>query len=131
MDDLEKKISTVDSTKLALENVEPFIEDIVDADLQEIETSCPPIENAKLNVGLAYTLASLYYISLRLKGISTKEHPIQKDINRIKLNAAEINKASSENESSLKKTTVNVEASKRVISHELKSNNNKKKKRKE
>ena len=130
MDDLEQKIATVDSTRIALENVEPFIEDIVDADLQEIETSCPPIESAKLNVGLAYTLASLYYISLRLKGRSTKEHPIQKDINRIKVNAAEINKASGENESSSKKTIVNVEATKRVISHELKSNN-KKKKRKE
>lgn len=130
MEDLDQKIATVVNTRTALENVEPLIEDIVDADLQEIETSCPPIENAKLNVGLAYTLASLYYISLRLKGISTKEHPIQNDINRIKLNAAEINKASVESESISKKTSVNVEASKRVISHELKSNI-KKKKRKE
>ena len=67
MDNLDQKVATVNNTLTALQNVDNFITEIVSTDLQDVEASCPPIEDAKLNVGLAYTLASLYYISLRLK----------------------------------------------------------------
>lgn len=59
------------------------------------------IESAKLDVGIAYSLATLYFMLLKTQGIPTTEndvqHPIYEELNRIKKYVDRINKVAKEN----------------------------------
>lgn len=70
-------------------------------------------EAAKLQVSLAYTLASLYYVLMKGAGKDTiGNRDISIEINRIKQYVVKLNGTD-------RKTTVNVAATKRTISHHL------------
>lgn len=76
--------------------------------------------------GLAFAVSSLYFMMLKTKGISTANHPIKEDLTRIKQYVSKIKQLdeSSGGESTAKKrkVTVDSEAAKRVVEHELASN---------
>ena len=44
----------------------------------------PPEVETKISLVLAYLLAAVFYMQLRMKRINTKEHPIQTDLKRIR-----------------------------------------------
>jgi exosome complex protein LRP1 len=80
------------------------------------------IEKAKLDVGIAYGLASLLYITLKSQGMPATSHPIKDDLNRIKKYVEKIKEVEQQEPPAAKderKVTVNPTAAKRVISHQI------------
>lgn len=83
------------------------------------------IEKAKLDVGVAYSLASLLYMTLKSQGVPATSHPIKDDLNRIKKYVEKIKEmeqqstAGSADATSERKVVVNSTAAKRVVSHQI------------
>mmetsp|Transcript_69351 Transcript_69351/g.136094 ORF Transcript_69351/g.136094 Transcript_69351/m.136094 type:complete len:109 (+) Transcript_69351:52-378(+) len=74
-------------------------------------------EAAKLNVSIAYTLASLYYISIKTSGdMEDKSGNISEELSRIKSYVAKVN---SQADNSAKKSRLDSGAAKRMINHQL------------
>ena len=61
----EKGLSALENLSKSLSKVEVVFDDIRDRNYEEIHERLNPIESAKLNVSLAYSAASLFYILLR------------------------------------------------------------------
>merc|ERR1711933_391310 len=51
----------------------------------EVSRKLAPLENAELQVGLAYTVASLYFSHLLTQGVDPADHPIKQELDRIQL----------------------------------------------
>ena len=102
--------------------------------LDDLTDKLNSVENAKLNVSLAYTLGSLYFTLLRSKGKLTEKHNIKDELMRIKKHVEKI-KAVEQDIKSVEvkgKLIIDSSAAKRIVSHELSANNevrNKKQKR--
>ncbi|CAK0856206.1 unnamed protein product [Prorocentrum cordatum] len=51
----------------------------------EVARKLSPLENAELQIGLTYAIASLYFCNLLAQGVDLREHPIRQEIDRIQL----------------------------------------------
>ena len=97
--------------------------------LMECNGKLSTIESAKLDVSTAYTLATLYFMYLKLHGVptTTENHPIHTELNRIKTYVEKVNKAASTITKPVHKpASIDTQAAKRMINFELNDNNNNK-----
>ena len=86
--------------------------------LDDLCEQLQPLESAKLKVSLAYSLASLQFIQLRLQSKDTRHHPIHDDLGRIK----ELIQTIKELEQQRKKPVIDEAAAARMIQFELNKN---------
>ena len=63
----EKAIKSIEILNESLNNVGNCIENLSDKNYSAVEQQLSKLESTKLNVALAYSLASLYYILLKTK----------------------------------------------------------------
>jgi len=94
--------------------------------LTRVSKDLSNVEDAKLNVSLAYTAASLYYILLNAKGgENAEQHSVHNELKRIKtyvekLKTVEANARGVEaQEEPRRAVSINVSAAERVIAKEL------------
>lgn len=66
---IESALSSIEECKVGLDSVEKSIEILERYHIEEMSAELSDLEKAKLNVGLAYCLASLMYVSLRARVI--------------------------------------------------------------
>jgi exosome complex protein LRP1 len=78
----QNKVSTCRS---ALQAVERHLEPLLAKNPNEVARKLAPLEQAELQVGLGYTVASLYFCHLLTQGIDPAEHPIKQELDRIQL----------------------------------------------
>jgi len=89
---------------------------------QDLEESLSPLEKAKLSIIVAYAINTLFYSYLKTQGISPQDHPVKKELERIKLyikklqNVTELQKGP--------KSRIDREAADRFIARELNQNKN-------
>ena len=93
--------------------------------IQECNEKLSSIESAKLGVSTAYTLATLYFMYLKLHGIPTTNdnHPIHSELNRIKTYVEKVNKADITKRNKRNTVSIDSKAAKRIINFELNDNN--------
>lgn len=132
--ELEKVLKDVEDTINQLTSLEVVGSD--DAVMFDVCKSLSPIESAKLNVSLAYAVASLFYTATNATTKPTKkDHTIQADLSRIKQFVGKVNQleakakedksASSEQQpiaapvEKKRKIVINKAASKRIVKHQL------------
>ena len=68
----------------ALENVEEHLQQLLTIPAQKLASNMSDLENAKLYSALAYLLNSLFFVYLRCQGVSTSNHEILKELDRVK-----------------------------------------------
>lgn len=98
-------------------------------DFREIIEELSSLEGAKLQVAIAFTLASLFYIKMNVCGKDLVNHPIHDELNRVKSFVSQLNQrekmsktaASNENEEKesnpTKRPKLNTGAASRIIKH--------------
>mmetsp|Transcript_7702 Transcript_7702/g.8840 ORF Transcript_7702/g.8840 Transcript_7702/m.8840 type:complete len:173 (-) Transcript_7702:59-577(-) len=79
--DMKKKMEVFDK---ALTMIEKRVSPFVSSPLDEVMSQLTPVENAKLNMAYGYAINSLFYMYLKTQGVSPDEHPVKKDLERIK-----------------------------------------------
>mmetsp|Transcript_4299 Transcript_4299/g.6363 ORF Transcript_4299/g.6363 Transcript_4299/m.6363 type:complete len:175 (+) Transcript_4299:154-678(+) len=68
----------------ALTNIEKKLEPFTDTPVKEIEQKLKATEKAKLNLVYSYTLNSLFYMYLKIQGVSPQNHPVRRELDRVK-----------------------------------------------
>ncbi|KAJ3447580.1 sun-cor steroid hormone receptor co-repressor [Anaeramoeba flamelloides] len=114
----------------SLTKCEKTLEQMLTNSLPEITENLEPLEQAKLNMSIAYTINSLYFMYLKTQGIDPKKHPVKKELERVKLYIKKIKDITELQKSGLSSQN----SSSQSISKEQKGNkkgtNEKKKKKK-
>ncbi|CAF9931020.1 MAG: hypothetical protein HETSPECPRED_007773 [Heterodermia speciosa] len=119
----------MDSVDLAslIEQLDDNIDDLEDAlapltkaILSDTAGKLPLLDKAQLYVLITYAIESIIFSFLRLNGINAKEHPVFRELTRVKLYFDKINNVESDN--SKRETTLNVPAAGRFINHALAGN---------
>jgi exosome complex protein LRP1 len=109
---------SLQSMELELSTLEQYLSPFFETNLAEKYESLTPLEQTKLNIALAYSINALYYIFLRLSGISPAEHKVKGELDRVKLYIQKLNtvKLKIKEKATMR---LNVEAANRFIAHVL------------
>ena len=98
----------------ALKDIDTSVQQVAGADL-DIEKDLNKLGQAHHHLSLCYSLCGLFWIKLQLNGQDTKEHPVAKEMARLKIHMDRLQ----EIERSLEKRNlvIDKEASQRIIAH--------------
>ena len=118
----QKAIDAATKMEEKLCEIDAQIECFEETSYDTVANSVDNLEAAKLDVTLAYGLASLYYILLNSKGKNSTDHPVKEELGRIKKYVDRI-KAIENPQSNKRKLVVDQAAAARMIQHELLQNN--------
>eukprot|EP00040_Diaphanoeca_grandis_P038982 m.257867 g.257867 ORF g.257867 m.257867 type:complete len:177 (+) comp35795_c0_seq1:180-710(+) len=80
-DEVEPALAAIDA---AVTEVENKITPLLNTPLNKLRLQLPPIDAAKLDISLAYTLNSLFWMYLCAQGESPKDHPVKEELDRIR-----------------------------------------------
>ncbi|OJJ43426.1 hypothetical protein ASPZODRAFT_136285 [Penicilliopsis zonata CBS 506.65] len=104
-----------------VEDLEELIQPLFGRVLSETSKKLPVLDKAKLQVLITYTLESLIFSYLRLQGVNAKEHPVFRELTRVRQYFEKIKNLETEPE---KRTlTLDKQAAGRFIKHGLAGNN--------
>ncbi|KAH6648695.1 Sas10/Utp3/C1D family-domain-containing protein [Truncatella angustata] len=78
--DIEPQLERLDGE---IDDLEDALEPLL-ASLPEVASKLPLLDKSKLYVLVAYALESMIFSSLRLNGVNAKEHPIFKELTRVR-----------------------------------------------
>ncbi|KAJ3425919.1 sun-cor steroid hormone receptor co-repressor [Anaeramoeba flamelloides] len=78
-------LDNINNFDQSLTKCENTLEQMLKHSLPEITENLEPLEQAKLNMSIAYTINSLYFMYLKTQGIDPKNHPVKKELERVKL----------------------------------------------
>ncbi|KAI1392563.1 Sas10/Utp3/C1D family-domain-containing protein [Hypoxylon trugodes] len=105
-----------------IDNLEEALQPIL-GNISDVANKLPLLDKAKLYVLATYSLESMLFSSLRLNGVNAKEHPVFKELSRVRQYFDKIKNA--ENPPQKPEQSLNKEAAIRFIRADLAENNNK------
>ncbi|EER18603.1 conserved hypothetical protein [Perkinsus marinus ATCC 50983] len=110
-------IKKLDNFEAQLSSLEDHLKPLMDTDYEELMSKMTPLEQSELNVSLAFTTASLYWMFLKTQGTDVKTHKIKDEIDRVKSYMARIKKASEQEDAKTRKRDVvlNKDAAARIV----------------
>ena len=98
----------------ALKNIDSAVEDVVSADVN-IETDLKKLEQARHHLSLCYSLCGMFWIQLQLNGQDTKEHPVNKEMTRLKVHMDRLKEI--EQAAEKRSVVIDKDASRRIVAH--------------
>lgn len=104
---------------VALREVEEQVAKLTEREWPELTRGMSPLETARLNVTCAYTLNTLFFIYLKTQGISTSDHPVKQELERVRQYLKKVKGLTSQAEEQKANVRLNAEAAKRFITHAL------------
>ncbi|KAI1478256.1 C1D-domain-containing protein [Daldinia eschscholtzii] len=105
-----------------LDNLEEALQPIL-GNISDVANKLPLLDKAKLYVLATYSIESMLFSSLRLNGVDAKEHPVFKELTRVRQYFDKIKNIETPPEKP--EQTLNKEAAIRFIKADLAENNNK------
>lgn len=101
----------------ALVNIQQYLDILNCEDSAEKQEKLELLESAKLDVASAYSLATLMFMYLRVKGVSVVDHPIHNELARIKGEIGKLNQLERSNSVEKTRPRVNEDAAQRIVKH--------------
>jgi exosome complex protein LRP1 len=117
--DTKATLELIDELQENIEDLEENLGSLLSSSLAATSRKLPLLDRAKLNVLLVYSIESLLFSYLRLHGVQVKEHPVFKELTRVKQYFEKIKTAEAGPDSARPAVTLNKEAATRVIRHGL------------
>eukprot|EP01116_Phalansterium_solitarium_P004512 TRINITY_DN15538_c0_g1_i1.p1 TRINITY_DN15538_c0_g1~~TRINITY_DN15538_c0_g1_i1.p1 ORF type:complete len:176 (-),score=35.19 TRINITY_DN15538_c0_g1_i1:68-595(-) len=84
-EDAEELRSTLDDFDSAIAKIESTLSPFLEIPLVESTKGLTPQEHAKLYVALVYAIDSLFFLYLKSQGISTSNHAVKEELERVRL----------------------------------------------
>ncbi|KAJ6115022.1 hypothetical protein N7486_000800 [Penicillium sp. IBT 16267x] len=103
-----------------VDDLEDVLEPLLGQSLSKTSKNLPVMDKAKLHVFVAYTLESLLFSCLRLYGVDAKQHPVYRELTRVKQYFEKIKALETEPEQ--RKMTLDKGAASRFVKHGLAGN---------
>lgn len=110
---------TIDATREALNKLKDALQPLKDQEYPGLRENLDEASKAKLSTGLAFTIASLYYVALSLEGKDPHQHSVIDEIGRIKGVVSLLNQVKKEDSQPSKRPRIDRDASQRLIVHHL------------
>ncbi|KAI9784720.1 MAG: hypothetical protein M1816_000723 [Peltula sp. TS41687] len=104
-----------------LEDLEIALEPLLRHNLSEISAKLPLLDKAKLHVLVTYAIESILFSYLRLHGTNAKEHPVYRELTRVKQYFEKI-KAAEKKATKRENLSLDKQAAGRIIKHALAAN---------
>lgn len=117
--DTDDVLELIEDLQDNINDLEDNLGSILDGSLSATSKKLPLLDRAKLNVLLVYSIESLLFSYLKLHGVQAKEHPVFKELSRVKQYFEKIKKVEAGPDRTQPATTLNREAALRVIKHGL------------
>ncbi|RHZ70516.1 hypothetical protein CDV55_103525 [Aspergillus turcosus] len=106
-----------------VDDLEEALKPILESPVSETSNKLPLLDKAKFHVLVTYALESLIFSYLRLHGVNAKEHPVFRELTRIKQYFGKIQALEAEQAEPEQRTmTLDKEAAGRFIKHGLAGN---------
>ncbi|KAF3396873.1 Nuclear nucleic acid-binding protein C1D [Talaromyces pinophilus] len=116
-------LPVVDRLEDNIDDLEEALEPLLSRSLDETSKKLPLLERAKLHALLTYTLESLIFSYLNLHGTNAKEHPVFKELTRVRQYFVKIKALENPPEEEAKPTMkLDQQAARRFIAHGLAGN---------
>ncbi|XP_032234582.1 nuclear nucleic acid-binding protein C1D isoform X2 [Nematostella vectensis] len=80
----EEVVDSMESFHESLGNIEDALKPLLENSTDDMKESMGPLQLAKLNLVVAYSINSLFWMYLITQGMDPKEHPIKQELDRIK-----------------------------------------------
>ncbi|GFF27137.1 nuclear nucleic acid-binding protein C1D [Aspergillus udagawae] len=103
-----------------VDDLEEVLKPILESPVSETSKKLPVLDKAKFHVLVTYALESLIFSYLRLHGVNAKEHPVFRELTRVKQYFGKIQALEAEPEQ--RTMTLDKEAAGRFIKHGLAGN---------
>ncbi|KAJ6087022.1 hypothetical protein N7467_005936 [Penicillium canescens] len=103
-----------------VDDLEEILQPLLASSLAKSSNKLPVMDKAKLHVLITYTLESLIFSYLRLHGVDAKQHPVFRELTRVRQYFAKIKDLETEPEQ--RSMTLDKEAAGRFIKHGLSGN---------
>ncbi|OGE54235.1 hypothetical protein PENARI_c006G05686 [Penicillium arizonense] len=103
-----------------VDDLEEVLQPLLATSLAKSSNKLPVMDKAKLHVLITYTLESLIFSYLRLHGVDAKQHPVFRELTRVRQYFAKIKDLETEPEQ--RSMTLDKEAAGRFIKHGLSGN---------
>ncbi|KAJ1969727.1 DNA-binding protein c1d [Dispira parvispora] len=87
--------STVAEITHTVDTIHTLIKPLLAMPLTEALSKLSPEERAQMDVLIAYSINTLYWAYLKLNGVPPQEHPVLKELQRIKLYIQKVKEATS------------------------------------
>ncbi|KAJ5639721.1 uncharacterized protein N7484_007583 [Penicillium longicatenatum] len=100
-----------------VDDLEEALEPLLGQSLSKTSKNLPVMDKAKLHVFVTYTLESLLFSYLRLYGVNATQHPVYRELTRVKQYFAKIKALETEPEQ--RKMTLDKGAANRFVKHGL------------
>ena len=117
--DTKSLLSLVAQLDENIDDLEDNLEPLITGALATTTKKLPLLDRAKLNVLLVYSIESLLFSYLKLNGVPAKEHPVFRELTRVKQYFEKIKDAEVGPPKAQPTLTLNKEAAGRFIKHAL------------
>ncbi|KAL0635119.1 hypothetical protein Q9L58_005940 [Maublancomyces gigas] len=105
-----------------VDDIEDALAPLLKSSLQDIAAKLPVVDKARLYVLTTYAIDSLLFSYLRLNGVNAREHPVMRELERIKQYVKKINEAQGAVTEVKREVTLNKAVAARFIKHDLAGN---------
>mmetsp|Transcript_44176 Transcript_44176/g.116981 ORF Transcript_44176/g.116981 Transcript_44176/m.116981 type:complete len:232 (-) Transcript_44176:53-748(-) len=110
----------VAAVRHSLGTLTAHLEPLLAQDMDDVKGKLTPLQSAELHVGLAFTVASLYFCNLITQGIDPADHPIRQELDRIQMYFKKVKTTAEEitaKSEAKNRVRVDVEAANRIVRH--------------
>lgn len=96
--------------------VEDVLKPLLETSVDDLREKMNPVESAKLDLVVAYSINSMFWMYLTTQGVNPREHPVKFELDRIKKYMGKVKDATEKREASLR---INKEAAQRFVKSAL------------
>eukprot|EP00026_Physarum_polycephalum_P016140 Phypoly_transcript_16984.p1 GENE.Phypoly_transcript_16984~~Phypoly_transcript_16984.p1 ORF type:complete len:223 (+),score=67.44 Phypoly_transcript_16984:31-669(+) len=109
----------MDEMEETLQGIEKHLEPYFKASLRETKSNLSDLQVAKLNIVIAYSINTLFYMYLKTQGVNPKEHQVMTELDRVRLYIKKIKELTDKENPQKPTLRLNQEAAQRFINHAL------------
>lgn len=121
MSELSELMDHMASIEDTLTDIETHLDPLLLKEMEDMQGRLGHLDQAKLHVGLAYTLDTLFFMYLKTRGTEVDDHPIKQELARVKTYIEKISKASNPKHGKPKQQ-IDTAAAGRFVGHALSGN---------
>jgi len=112
----EEVTESLETFHEALGKVEDVLKPLLETSVDDLREKMNPVESAKLDLVVAYSINSMFWMYLTTQGVNPREHPVKFELDRIKKYMGKVKDATEKREASLR---INKEAAQRFVKRAL------------
>lgn len=98
----EEVTESLETFHEALGKVEDTFKPLLETSVDDLKEKMNPLQSAKLDLVVAYSINSMFWMYLTTQGVNPRQHPVKSELDRIKKYMGKVKEATEKKEASLR-----------------------------